>query len=90
MGKLHYTRPWDLFWVVDFPLFEPSEDGNLNYEVLQSTHHPFTAPLDEEAHIFSRDTPISHAEALKITAQVGTCNLLNKALVNSQFCSIMI
>ena len=33
-------RQWAPLWVVDFPMFEESEDGSLN-----SCHHPFTAPL---------------------------------------------
>ncbi|MDB6060556.1 MAG: aspartate--tRNA ligase [Verrucomicrobiaceae bacterium] len=33
-------RPWAPMWVVDFPMFEESDDGSLT-----SCHHPFTAPL---------------------------------------------
>lgn len=36
---------YDLFWVVDFPLFT-WEDGKM-----LSTHHPFTAPVSEDAHL---------------------------------------
>ncbi|XP_051991009.1 aspartate--tRNA ligase, mitochondrial-like [Xyrauchen texanus] len=35
-------------WVVDFPLFLPKED---NPEMLESAHHPFTAPVPEDAHL---------------------------------------
>ncbi|XP_053360081.1 aspartate--tRNA ligase, mitochondrial [Clarias gariepinus] len=35
-------------WVVDFPLFLPKEDDS---EELESAHHPFTAPMPEDAHL---------------------------------------
>lgn len=35
-------------WVVDFPLFLPKEDDP---ERLESAHHPFTAPVPEDAHL---------------------------------------
>ena len=34
-----YTCNWAPIWIVDFPMFESSRDGNLT-----SLHHPFTAP----------------------------------------------
>jgi aspartyl-tRNA synthetase len=36
-------RPWDVLFVVDFPLFEPDDAGGLTY-----VHQPFVAPLDED------------------------------------------
>ncbi len=36
-------RPWDVLFVVDFPLFERGEDGGLTY-----LHQPFVAPLEED------------------------------------------
>ncbi|XP_038819894.1 aspartate--tRNA ligase, mitochondrial isoform X1 [Salvelinus namaycush] len=35
-------------WVVDFPLFLPKEEDP---DQLESAHHPFTAPLPEDAHL---------------------------------------
>ncbi len=32
---------WKPLWVIDFPMFEPLEDG-----ALTPLHHPFTAPID--------------------------------------------
>ena len=41
----------NFLWVTDFPLFSRNEEG-----VLESTHHPFTAPVAEDEHLlFSGD-----------------------------------
>ncbi len=37
-------------WVVDFPMFEKDQDGNPT-----PTHHPFTAPKPEDAHLLDTD-----------------------------------
>lgn len=42
-------RLFDFLWVEDFPLFERNDSR------LQSTHHPFTAPLDEDAGLLYSD-----------------------------------
>lgn len=44
------TLPHSLLWVVDFPLFLPGDDGKL-----ESTHHPFTAPHQEDYHLLRED-----------------------------------
>jgi aspartyl-tRNA synthetase len=44
------ARPWDVLFVVDFPLFEPGEDGKLTY-----VHQPFVAPLDEDLPLLESD-----------------------------------
>ncbi|CAG9860263.1 unnamed protein product [Phyllotreta striolata] len=37
-------------WVTDFPLFELSDNGNL-----QSPHHPFTAPHPDDVHLLDKE-----------------------------------
>ena len=46
---LYMDLPPDLLkflWVIDFPLFLSSEENTL-----ESAHHPFTRPLDEDLHL---------------------------------------
>ncbi len=42
---------YDFLWIVDFPLFELSEEEN-KYVAM---HHPFTAPLDEDIPLLDTD-----------------------------------
>jgi len=42
LGRVE-DRPWDVLFVVDFPLFQRDEEGKLTY-----VHQPFVAPIDED------------------------------------------
>ncbi len=42
LGRVE-DRPWDVLFVVDFPLFEPDDEGRLTY-----VHQPFVAPVEED------------------------------------------
>ena len=42
--ELRKKRQWNFLWITDFPLFTPMNDDPTKFE---STHHPFTAPIDK-------------------------------------------
>ena len=61
--KLKPSTDFAWVWVVDFPLFEYDEEEKRYV----STHHPFTAPLDEDlAKLDSRDREV--VESIKSKA----------------------
>jgi aspartyl-tRNA synthetase len=50
---------WNLHWVVDFPMFEYSEEEK-RYVAM---HHPFTSPKPEDAHLLDGDASKARARA---------------------------
>ncbi len=50
---------YDLLWVVDFPLFEYSEED----ERYVAKHHPFTMPLDEDIPLLTENPQKARAKA---------------------------
>lgn len=48
---------WAFAWIVDFPLFKIGEDGRI-----ESEHHPFTSPKDE-------DLPFLESDPLRVRAK---------------------
>ncbi|KAJ3059561.1 hypothetical protein HDU98_004454 [Podochytrium sp. JEL0797] len=55
---------WNFLWVVDFPLFTPVADvvPGPGVAVLEATHHPFTAPMDEDAHLLYTNPELCRAQ----------------------------
>ncbi len=41
-------------WIVDFPLFTKNDETNR----IESSHHPFTAPIDTDAHLLFDGDPL--------------------------------
>ena len=57
-----YNKEWAPIWVLDFPMFEVSDDGSLN-----AIHHPFTAPsVDSKTLIDNPEDSLSRAYDLVI------------------------
>ncbi len=50
---------WNLLWVVDFPMFEYSEEEKRHVAM----HHPFTSPKPEDAHLLDTDPTKARARA---------------------------
>ncbi|MDC0963966.1 aspartate--tRNA ligase, partial [Candidatus Pseudothioglobus singularis] len=63
-----YNKEWAPIWVLDFPMFEVSDDGSLN-----AIHHPFTAPsVDSKTLIDNPEKSLSRAYDLVINgSEVG-------------------
>ncbi len=68
-------RPWDVLFVVDFPLFEEDEKGNL-----RDVHMPFVAPLDEDLPLLETD-PLkvrsTHYDVVMNGVELGSGSLRN-------------
>jgi aspartyl-tRNA synthetase len=52
---------WEFVWIVDAPMFEPTDDGGWT-----AVHHPFTGPKPEYAQTFAKDPASSLAYAYDI------------------------
>lgn len=50
---------WNLHWVVDFPMFDYSEEEKRHIAM----HHPFTAPNPEDAHLLDSNPTKARARA---------------------------
>jgi aspartyl-tRNA synthetase len=60
--KLVDEKAWCFLWVMDFPLFEWDREAKR----FVSLHHPFTAPLDEDAPLLGTDPGRVRAKAYDI------------------------
>ena len=55
------TNRWEFVWIVDAPMFEPTNDGGWT-----AVHHPFTGPKPEFAKTFAKDPASALAYAYDI------------------------
>ena len=68
-------RPWDPLFVVDFPLFQETEERALTY-----MHMPFVAPLDQDlAHLSSHPLQVrgTHYDLVLNGVELGSGSLRN-------------
>jgi aspartyl-tRNA synthetase len=68
-------REWDALLVVDFPLFEKDEKGQLTY-----VHQPFVAPLDEDIPLLDSDPEAvrgTHYDVVLNGVELGSGSLRN-------------
>jgi len=63
-----FDKDWAPIWVIDFPMFDVSDDGSLN-----AIHHPFTAPsVDTKTLLENPEKSLSRAYDLVINgSEVG-------------------
>lgn len=55
------SNRWEFVWIVDAPMFEPTDDGGWT-----AVHHPFTGPKPEYAETFAKDPASALAYAYDI------------------------
>jgi aspartyl-tRNA synthetase len=68
-------REWEVLFVVDFPLFERDENGQLTY-----IHQPFVAPLDEDLPLLDTDPERvrgTHYDVVMNGVELGSGSLRN-------------
>ncbi|MFH0256536.1 aspartate--tRNA ligase [Vibrio rumoiensis] len=56
--ELTDLQAWKPLWVVDFPMFEQDEEGNLH-----AMHHPFTSPLGVTAEELKANPAVANSNA---------------------------
>ena len=61
LDLIDQTNPWVFAWIVDWPLFEYSED----FDRWIAAHHPFTMPNEEDLHYLNdgEDPHKAHAQS---------------------------
>jgi aspartyl-tRNA synthetase len=68
-------RPWDVLFVVDFPVFQRDEDGGLTY-----VHQPFVAPVEEDIPLLATEPEKvrgTHYDVVVNGVELGSGSLRN-------------
>jgi len=74
LGRVE-DRPWDVLFVVSFPLFEEAEDGSITY-----AHQPFVAPVEEDIELLETDplaVRATHYDLVINGVEIGSGSLRN-------------
>jgi len=83
-GLIDASR-WEFVWIVDAPMFEPTDDGGWT-----AVHHPFTGPKPEYASTFAKDPASALAYAYDIVLNGtelggGSIRIHNRAMQKDVF-----
>lgn len=86
IGKLVKQNTYDILWVTDFPLFEYDEEEKRYV----ACHHPFTAPKNEDLHLFETAPEKMRAKAYDLVvngqeAGGGSLRIYNPEIQNKMF-----
>ena len=68
-------RPWEVLFVVDFPLLEPDGEGAFTY-----VHQPFVAPIDDDLPLLETDPAAvrgTHYDVILNGVELGSGSLRN-------------
>jgi aspartyl-tRNA synthetase len=68
-------RPWDVLFVVDFPVFQRDEDGGFTY-----VHQPFVAPVEEDIPLLATEPEKvrgTHYDVVVNGVELGSGSLRN-------------
>lgn len=84
--KLIDENAWNLLWVVDFPMFEYSEEEKR----FVAMHHPFTSPKVEDLHFLDTDPSKARARAYDLVLNGneiagGSIRIFNSELQSKVF-----
>jgi len=74
LGRVE-DRPWDVLFVVGFPLFEEDEEGGITY-----SHQPFVAPVEEDIELLDREplkVRATHYDLVINGVEIGSGSLRN-------------
>ncbi len=74
LGRID-KRPWDVLFVVDFPVFQSDDEGGLTY-----VHQPFVAPVDEDIPLLDTDPEKArgtHYDVVVNGVELGSGSLRN-------------
>jgi aspartyl-tRNA synthetase len=74
LGRVE-DRPWDVLFVVNFPLFEEEEDGSITY-----AHQPFVAPVEDDIELLQTDplaVRATHYDLVINGVEIGSGSLRN-------------
>lgn len=84
---LQKINDYEFLWVIDWPMFEVNEEGNLS-----SCHHPFTSPMNNKEFLASDKNSVLNIKAAAYDLVLngneiagGSCRIFNKSVQSKVF-----